>query len=125
MNRRMHKLLLLIVTLALATAPLRGAWAIPDIPATGTESHCAEMQQAMADMQQPATGADHSAHDCKQDCGGACCDDSCNACAQGTSAISSTTTVMPDITGTLQNMVIPVSFYKRTIIPLLQPPASL
>ena len=121
----MHNLLLLIVTLALATAPLRGAWAIPDIPATGTESHCAEMQQAMADMQQPAAGADHSDHDCKQGCDGACCDASCSACAAGTSALSSTTAVMPDITGSPQHRIIPVNFYQRTVIPLLQPPASL
>ena len=93
-----------------------------DIPVADTSSHCAEMQQDRVDTRQPDA---NSVHDCKQGCDGSCCDDSCNACTQGTSAISGTMAVIPDIAGTPHNKIIPVNFYKRTIIPLLQPPASL
>jgi hypothetical protein len=113
----MQKLLLVILTLALAIAPLRAAWAIPDSPATDTESHCAQMLQQESDA-----GSDH---DCKQDCDGACCDDTCNACVHGTSTISSFLTVLPGITGTQHNEIIPVIFTGRTVSPLLRPPASL
>jgi hypothetical protein len=117
MDKRMQKLLLVILTLALAIAPLRAAWSIPDSPATDTESHCAQMQQ-----QEPDAG---SAEDCKQGCDGACCDDTCNACVHGTITISGFLTVIPGITGTQHNEITPVIFTGRTVSPLLRPPASL
>ena len=130
MDRRLQKLLLVIITLALAIAPLRGAWAIPDIPATDNESHCAQMQHAiqdtgsMADMQQPESGT-NPALDCEQGCDGSCCDDTCNTCVPGTSAISGTLTLIPEVAGQPHNEVIPVAFSGHTVIPLLRPPASL
>jgi hypothetical protein len=96
----MQKLLLLFLTLALAIAPLRGAWAIADIPVAMSESHCAQ-------------------------CDGGCCDDSCNNCVHVTSGISKTLTLTPAVTGPPHTLTIPVSFSVRTVIPLLRPPASL
>ena len=115
----MQKLLLLFLTLALAIAPLRGALAIVDIPVTMSESHCAQ-----SDIQHQDTGAS-STHDSKQECDGACCDDSCNNCVHVTSGISKTLTLTPAVTGPPHTPAIPVSFSVRTVIPLLQPPASL
>ena len=115
----MQKLLLLFLTLALAIAPLRGALAIVDIPVTMSESHCAQ-----ADIQHQDTGAS-STHDSKQECDGACCDDSCNNCVHVTSGISKTLTLAAAVTGPPHAITIPVSFSVRTVIPLLRPPASL
>jgi hypothetical protein len=119
MDRRMQKLLLLFLTLALAIAPLRGASAIADIPVTMSESHCAQ-----SDIQHQDTGAS-SAHNSKQGCDGGCCDDSCNNCVHVTSGISKTLTLTPAVTGPPHAITIPVSFSVRTVIPLLRPPASL
>ena len=130
MNKRIQKLLLVLITLALAALPLRGAWSIADFPATETESHCAQMQHAMqdttaiADMQQHESG-DSAARDCEQGCDGSCCDNACSTCVPGTSAISSTLTLSPEVTGQPHNEVIPAAFSGQIVIPPLRPPASL
>lgn len=117
MGRQTQKSILILIMLALAIAPLRGAWAIPDSPVTDTESHCAQMQQ-----QAPEAGSDH---DRNHGCDGSCCDDTCNACVHGTSAISGFTTLIPGINGTPPDESVPVSFTGRTTSPPLRPPASL
>lgn len=119
MDKRAHKFLLLLLTLALAIAPLRGAWAIADIPVAEIASHCAQL-----DMQHQDTGTG-AAHDCKQGCDGACCDDSCNSCVHVTSGISNSLTLTAAITAPPHDITPPVSFSIRTVIPLLRPPASL
>lgn len=130
MDKQIQKLLLILITLALAALPLRAAWSIADFPATDTESHCKQMQHAsqdtlsMADMQHPE-GSSGSDRDCEQGCNGNCCDDSCNTCVHGTSAISGTLTLSPGIAGQAQNEVIPAAFSGQIVIPLLRPPASL
>jgi hypothetical protein len=130
MDKRMQKLLLVLITLALAALPLRGAWSIPDIAATDTESHCAQMQHAsqdtgsMAGTQQPDHGADAD-RDCEQGCNGNCCDDSCNTCAVGTTAISGTPTLTPEVTVQTHKAIIPVAIAGQIVIPLLRPPAAL
>jgi hypothetical protein len=121
MDSRMQKLLLVILALALAASPLRGAWAMPDIPATDSETHCAQMQHSMQD--DVTMGA--SDPDCKQGCDGSCCDDSCSACVPGTSAISGTLTLAAEVTAAQHNKIIPAAFSGRTVIPPLRPPASL
>jgi hypothetical protein len=126
----MQKLLLVLITLALAAMPLRGAWSIADIPATDSESHCAQMTHAiqdtgsMADMQHPEHGAD-AARDCEQGCSGNCCDGACNTCVPGTSAISNTLMLTPEPAGQPHNEIIPAAFSGHIVIPLLRPPASL
>ena len=130
MDKRIQKLLLVLITLAMAALPLRGAWSIADFPVTDTESHCAQMQHtnedtgSMAGMQHPEsdTGA---ARGCEQGCDGTCCDDACNTCVPGTSAISGTLTLSPEVTGQPHNEVIPAAFSGQIVIPPLRPPASL
>jgi hypothetical protein len=130
MDKRMQKLLLIFITLALAALPLRGAWSIPNTPATDSESHCAQMQHAsqdtlsMADMQHPqdSTGPDRN---CQQGCNGSCCNDTCNTCVHGTSIIFGTLTLLPEIPGQLHDEIIPAAFSGQTVKPLLRPPASL
>lgn len=130
MDKRIQKLLLVLITLALAVLPLRGAWSIVDFPATDTESHCAQMQHAMqdtsviADMQQHESG-DSAARNCEQGCDGSCCDDACSTCVPGTSAISNTLALTSEVSSTPHNKVIPVAFSGQIVIPLLRPPASL
>ena len=119
MGKQTHKLLLLLLTLALAIAPLRGAWAIADIPVSETESHCAQLDMQ---LQHTDTG---STHDCKQGCDGACCDDNCNNCVHASSGISNSLTLTAAITGPPHDTTLPESFSIRTVIPLLRPPASL
>ena len=119
MGKQTHKLLLLLLTLALAIAPLRGAWAIADIPVAEIESHCAQL-----DMQHQDTDTG-SAHDCKQGCDGACCDDSCNSCVHVSTGISNSLTLTAAKTAPPHDITLPVNFSVRTIIPLLRPPASL
>ena len=130
MDKQIHKLLLVLITLAMAALPLRGAWSIANFPAADTESHCAQMQHtiegtdSMAGMQHPGSGTG-AARDCEQGCDGSCCDDACNTCVPGTSAISSTLTLSPEVTGQPHNEVIPAAFSGQIVIPLLRPPASL
>lgn len=130
MDKRIQTLLLVLIALALAVLPLRGAWSIVDFPATDTESHCAQMQHAiedtgsMAGMQHPESDTGGTL-DCEQGCDGSCCDDACNTCVPGTSAISSTLTLSPEVTGQPHNEVISAAFYGQIVIPPLRPPASL
>ena len=119
MDKQPHTLLLLLLTLALAIAPLRGAWAVAEMPVVEVESHCAQL-----DMQLQDSGSG-SAHDCKQGCDGACCDTGCDSCVHVTSAISNTLTLAPAVTGPPLTLNIPTNFTVRTIIPLLRPPSSL
>jgi hypothetical protein len=119
MGKQTHKLLLLLLTLALAIAPLRGAWAIADIPVSETESHCAQLDMQ---LQHTDTG---STHDCKQGCDGACCDDNCNSCVHASSGISNSLTLTTAKTAATHDTTLPESFSIRTVIPLLRPPAAL
>jgi len=124
---RLQKLLLVLITLALASAPLRGAWALPDIPAADSESHCDQMQHAMQDIGSMASmqhNNDAGAPDCKQDCNGSCCDDTCSTCVHGSNAILSSQTVTPGITDIPKSTLFPVTFTGRTVSPLLRPPTS-
>ena len=91
MHRRLHTLLLILVTLCVAFAPLRGAWSLPEVTTSDTESHCAGMQHDMQQMDHDAghggdTGND--SHKCKSGCNGSCCDKSCSTCLHATAAIT-------------------------------------
>jgi hypothetical protein len=119
MHTRTHNWLLIIIALALAVAPLRGAWSMPVPAETEKPSHCAQM-----DMQQPDT-ANVSGHIGDQDCDGSCCDGACNACAHAASAISDAIIITPEFHDTSRDERFRVSFPERTVVPPLRPPASL
>jgi hypothetical protein len=99
MHRRLHTLLLILVTLCVALTPLRSAWALPETAAPDTASHCADMQH---DMQQMDHDAGHggksggNTHDCKFGCNGSCCDKSCSACLHAPVAIPACLIVLRD-----------------------------
>lgn len=129
MHRRTHKLLLILLTLALAVAPLRGAWAVPDTsPATATDSstHCEQMQHGKASDTGMHAGHDtaiESSGPCSQDCSGSCCDGACSACVHATPAIPGTITVLSGTTASTLNTTFSQVFPERPAIPLLHPPA--
>jgi hypothetical protein len=121
----MHKLILILVALALAAAPLRGTLAWP-APASGDEeSHCASMQHtaAMPGMHH----LDDTAKDgqpCKAGCTGDCCDNACNSCVHPATALldgdlTSASPNHPPLKNTLS-----IHYSDRTVIPLLRPPAT-
>jgi len=93
MSRRRHKIILILVSLAMVISPLRGAFAMPDLMAADNGSHCQQMQDdslspaRMIDMQLASSG--NSDHMCENGCDGDCCDSACNACVHATIAITS------------------------------------
>lgn len=128
MHTRPHKWFLVMIALALAVAPLRGAWAI-SIPATAESAapcHQMDMPAAgtAADSQQQDS-ATETGHTCEQGCNGACCDAACNACVHVASALSDTVIITPELHDTPRDTMFRVSFPKRAVIPPLRPPASL
>jgi len=129
MPARTHKFLLIFLALALAIAPLRGALAVP-VPADADDpSHCVQVQAGMqasghvAAMQD--TTADTRDHDCKQGCGGDCCDGACNDCAHGSIALSGISSVTPDNLYTSPTLTASSGIAGRTVHPPFRPPISL
>ena len=139
MNRRIHRFLLVIVALALAVSPLRGALAVPQMAAADDATHCVQMQDGMQlpdhrdGMQATNAGnsdsdnSDHGNSDqgCDQDCGGNCCDGACNACAHGALALLNTVTVSTDTHANPLKITLPYTFSGRTVHPPFRPPISL
>lgn len=128
MHTRPHKWFLILLALALAVAPLRGAWAISIPVATESTAPCHQMDMpaadTLADMQQQDS-ATETGHSCEQDCTGACCDAACNACVHATSALSDTVIISLELHATPRDTMFRAAFPKRTVIPPLRPPASL
>ena len=129
MKKQMHKLLLVIVALALALSPLRGALALPVSAAADDMVHCAQMKNGMhspdhmADMQDST--ADNSVHECDQGCDGDCCDGACNTCAHGAIALSSPITVSSQNPNNSLTTVLSYGVSGRTVHPPFRPPISL
>ena len=128
MHTQTRKWFLITIVLALAVAPLRGGWATSMLANSDTSSHCAQMDMqaanAMTGMQQQ-DGAAETDHKCKQGCNDSCCDNICNACAQGHSTLPASVFITPHLHDTLLNLMVLVSFPERTVIPPLRPPTSL
>ena len=128
MYRRPHTLLLLLLTLAVATAPLRGAWALPDAGVPAAAPHCADMQQAMPQ-------ADHSGHHdihtertepCRSGCDGACCDQACGVCLHhSTPGLPLATIVLTDRPAHAGTLPAIDSIPERPPTPPLRPPHAL
>ena len=128
MRRRLHILLLILVTLSVAIAPLRGAWALPDAGTANTGSHCAGMQH---DMQQMNHDADPSGktgsqpHKCKSDCNGSCCDQGCTTCLHATAAIPASVIMLRDSPAHTHSLPLADNFPERHLKPPLRPPLAL
>jgi hypothetical protein len=128
MTTRLRTVLLLIITLALAFAPLRGALAQPATASTDTESHCAGMMHDMpaADStQQQATTADNTAEDCCQQCDGSCADSNCADCVHSSIAIAYSIAINPDLHDAPQTASLLVSFPHGNFSPPYRPPVSI
>ena len=128
MRRRLHKLLLILVTLSVACAPLRGAWAMPEAATPDTESHCAGMQHDMQQMDHdvdPGDNTDKPSHKCKSGCNGSCCDQGCDACLHATAAIPASAIVLHDIPVHECGLPVANGFTDRHLKPPLRPPLAL
>lgn len=134
MRTRTHKLLQILLALALAVAPLRASLAAADstpTAATGDNAtHCEHMQPG------PTADSDshgmHAGHDsaltdsapCNHDCGGSCCGASCSTCVHATLAIPANLTLLPGSTAGTPSTSFSPLFPERPAIPLLHPPAA-
>jgi len=129
MTTRLRTLLLLIITLALAFAPLRGALALPAVASTDTESHCAEMMHGMpaadSSTQQQATTPDNPAEDCCHQCDGSCADGNCADCVHSGIAIANSIVINPDSHNTAQTSSLLVRFPPGNFSPPYRPPVSI
>jgi len=132
MHRHLHNLLLLLVTLSLALAPLRGAWALPEAVTPDPGSHCTGMQHDMQQTGQHAghggnTGGDTDStpHNCKFGCNGSCCDQDCATCLHhGTAAIPANLFLLHDAPVQLCGPAAADNFPQRHLKPPLRPPLT-
>jgi len=128
MSKRTHKLLMILLSLALAVSPLRVTWALPMTTTVDVDAHCAQMQQdnhaadSVMATDDSNTGAGHP---CDDNCNGSCCDGACTSCAHATPALSFTAFVTPGDYRTFLNNLSSDAFPKRMVIPPLRPPAPL
>ena len=126
----LHKGLLILMMFALALAPLRAAWAMPTSTTTDTADHCAQMQ---SNVQATGSGSghhpqdtdSHSEYPCYGCCGSDCNAANCNACAHGTSAISSFISAVTDIPASPLDLDFAYRYPERSLTPPLRPPAFL
>jgi hypothetical protein len=128
MCRHLRKLLLLLITLVVAVAPLRGVWALPDMGTPDSTTHCTGMQHAMQPMDQHAghgSKADGKSHKCKSGCNGACCDQDCSVCLHHTMAAMPTgVLVLRDTPVHTYRMPAADTFPERPPTPPLRPPLA-
>ena len=129
MPQRMNKLILVLVALALATAPLRGALALPVPAATDGESHCASMQDAMLHtaampgMHHPDDTAE-TGQPCQAGCKGDCCDNACNSCVHPATALLDGGLTPASPQHPPLKISLSIHYSDHTVIPLLRPPVS-
>ena len=128
MSKRPHKLLMILLSLALAVSPLRITWALSMTATVDVDEHCAQMQQdnngADSEMAMDDSNTGYG-HPCNSDCDGNCCDDACMTCAHATPALSYTSFVTPDNYLIYLNNLSSDTFPERSVIPPLRPPAPL
>lgn len=126
MHSWLHKLLLILVTLAVAFAPLRGTLALPVAAAPAAEDHCAGMQHDPSQLQQLAQQdgqADGGHHDCQSGCNGSCCDQDCSTCLHhATVGLPASVFALRDAPARSYAVPVADSFPERPPTPLLRPP---
>jgi len=125
MHGRLHNILLILITLSVAFAPLRGAWALPDMGTSDPGAHCAGMQQ-MDDNAQPDGDTSAKPHKCKSGCKGSCCQLGCTVCLNtATPAIPSGINVLQCTTTHTAAISASDSYPERPSTPPLRPPHTL
>jgi hypothetical protein len=128
MSKRTHKLLMILLSLALAVSPLRATWALPMTTAVDVDSHCEQMQQdnnAADSIMAMDDGNTGSGHPCNDNCNGNCCDGACTSCTPAAPAVSNTAPAIPGAYKAFLNNISSNAFPERTVIPPLRPPARL
>lgn len=126
MHSRTHKWFLVMIALALAVAPLRGAWTMPMPTGTDSPSHCAQMDMPATDMLANMQEADtETGHKCEQGCNSDCCEGACNKCAQGAPTLPGTNILTLDFHDAHRNVMSLSSFPERITAPPLRPPVTL
>lgn len=127
MNKKMRKLLLVIITLALVVSPLRGALALPMIAVDDTD-HCAQMQDDAHSLDHtagiPDSAAGNPDNSCEQGCGGDCCDGACSVCTHGTSVLFSNITGVLEVRNNIQIINEFIVFSGQLVHPPFRPPIS-
>ncbi len=128
MYRGLHKLLLILIALSVALAPLRGALALPQVATPDSESHCAGMQHDMQQMDHDAGHGDNTGNDphkCKSGCNGSCCDKGCNVCVHAKAAIPACVILLRAAPGHRHGLPVAGNFPERHPDPPLHPPIAL
>jgi hypothetical protein len=130
MSKHPNRLVLLLLALTLAVAPMRGILAMPAPASDAGDSPCAGMQH---DMQHgDARPAMHhegdpaeSGEPCGTGCNGDCCDNACSGCAHPATALLNSSIATAAAHHPPRKNARITRFSDRTVIPLLRPPASL
>ncbi len=128
MSKRTHKLMMILLSLALAVSPLRATWALSMTATVDTDAHCAQMQEDKNAADSVMAKDDRNTgygHPCNNDLDGASFDGACTSCAHATPALSYSAFVTPDNYVLYLNNISSDAFPKRTVIPPLRPPAPL
>ncbi|MGB5471948.1 MAG: hypothetical protein WBQ78_00545 [Gammaproteobacteria bacterium] len=126
---RMKQFLLILVTVALAAAPLRGSFAMPEPAAADEAGHCAHMQDAMQGMDHAAgmhdSNGDAPAHDCSRGCTGDCCDGACGTCVHASIALPAATATRAHHYSSILSVPGTHHFTGRALLPPFRPPITL
>jgi hypothetical protein len=126
MSERTDKFLLVIIVLALALSPLRGAYALAALLCADEVSHCGGMQYTMHSKIHrdgiKDRAVDGAGHCCGQGCDRDCCD---GACVHPPLALSGATPRDSVATGHGLYIMIAQCCSGRTVSPPFRPPISL
>jgi hypothetical protein len=126
MYKRTDKFLLVIIVLALALSPLRGAYAWTALPCADEVSHCGGMQYTMHSKIHGAgimdKAVDGAGHCCGRGCDRKCC---AGACMHPPLALTGATPRDSDATGHVLYIMSSQCCSGRTVSPLFRPPISL
>ncbi len=129
MCKRIEKFLLVLVTVALAAAPLRATLALPLKAVADAPAHCAHMPADMHGVDQARSmhdaAGDPPDHGCGQGCDGRCCDGKCATCAHVAIALPAAISGTPDRYGDSLPVTVSDHYAGRTVHPPFRPPILL
>jgi len=128
MQKSLEKILLILVAVALAFAPLRGALAVS--VAAEPAAHCDQMQDGARVMDHDTgthddAGAHQAGHGCDRGCDGSCCDGDCGTCAHASIALPNSLAGTPNLYNDSLTVVVSHRFTGRNPHPPFRPPIAL
>lgn len=129
MRKRFEQFLLILLTLALVAAPLRGAVALPVPAVADPVSHCDHMQAGMQAMNHASdrheTGAVRPGQRCDHGCAGDCCHGDCGTCAHMSIALPGITVGLAVRYSNFLTAPVTQHFAGHTTHPPFRPPIDL